>query len=64
MTAIAFSRQNDAGSFKHTTKYWENLLLVVVLVLGLKDLYWEAIMLTFHRIWESRWRVTQNQEEW
>ena len=32
-TAIAFSRQNDAGSRAHTTECWENLFLVVVFVL-------------------------------
>ena len=30
--AITFSRQNDAGSLACTTQYWENLVLVVVLV--------------------------------
>ena len=32
MTAITFSRQNDAGSRVNSTQYWENLELVVVLV--------------------------------
>ena len=31
-TAIMFSRQNDAGSRASNTQYWENLVLVVVLV--------------------------------
>ena len=31
-TAITFSRQNDAGSLVTNTQYWENLVLVVVLV--------------------------------
>ena len=31
MTAITFSCQNDAGSRSPTTKYWENLVLVVAL---------------------------------
>ena len=31
-TAIMFSRQNDAGSRASNTQYWENFLLVVVLV--------------------------------
>ena len=31
-TAITFSRQNDAGSRVTNTQYWENLVLVVVLV--------------------------------
>ena len=35
-TAITCSRQNDAGSRSRTTKYWENLVLVIVLIL--KDL--------------------------
>ena len=39
-TAITFSRQNDAGSHASTTYYWENLVLVVVLVLESKGLYW------------------------
>ena len=29
MTTITFSRQNDAGTRSSTTKYWENLVLVV-----------------------------------
>ena len=38
--AIIFSRQNDAGSHARTTYtwYWENLYLVVVLVLESKAL--------------------------
>ena len=36
--AITFSRQNDAGSRARTTQYWENLALVVVLVLESKGL--------------------------
>ena len=35
-TAITFSRQNDAGSRVSNTQYWENLVLVVVLVLESK----------------------------
>ena len=31
-TAITFSRQNEAGSRVSNTQYWENLVLVVVLV--------------------------------
>ena len=38
-TATTFSRQNDAGSRASTTYYWENLVLVVVLVLESKALY-------------------------
>ena len=38
-TATTFSRQNDAGSRASTTYYWENLVLVVVLVLESKGLY-------------------------
>ena len=36
MMAITFSRQNDAGSHVSNTQYWENLALVVVLVLGIQ----------------------------
>ena len=38
-TIITFSRQNDAGSRKRTTYYWENFFLVVVLILESKGLY-------------------------
>ena len=38
MTAITFSRQNDAGSRSLSTKYWENLVIVVALVLESKAL--------------------------
>ena len=39
-TATTFSRQNDAaGSRASTTLYWENFVLVVVLVLESKGLY-------------------------
>ena len=38
-TAITFSRQNDAGSRKSTTQYWENLVLVVVLIFESKALF-------------------------
>ena len=37
-TATRFSRQNYVGSRSRITKYWENLLLVVVLVLEPKAL--------------------------
>ena len=37
-TAITFSRQNDAGSRMSSTQYWENLVLLVVLVLESKGL--------------------------
>ena len=37
-TAITFSRQDDAGSRASTTKYWENLVLEVVLALESKGL--------------------------
>ena len=55
-TATTFSRQNDIGSRMSNTQYWENLLLVVVLVSESKALY--------HRIWKpplssvqtKRWR--------
>ena len=38
-TAITFSRQNDAGSRVSNTQYWQNLVLVVVLVSESKALY-------------------------
>ena len=38
-TAIMFSHQNDAGSRVSNTQYWENLVLVVVLVSESKALY-------------------------
>ena len=38
MAATTFSRQIDAGSRASTTYYWENLALVVVLVLESKAL--------------------------
>ena len=42
MTATTFSRQNDASLRVSTTYYWENLVLVVILVLESKGLYfWE-----------------------
>ena len=37
-SAITISRQNDAGSRVIDTQYWENLVLVVVLVLESKAL--------------------------
>ena len=36
-TATMFSRQNDAGSRGRTSFYWENLVLVVVLVLEVSN---------------------------
>ena len=41
-TAILFSRQTDAGSGMSITQYWENLVLVVVLVSESKALYYET----------------------
>ena len=38
MAATTFSRQIDAGSRTNTTYYWENLVLVIVLVLESKAL--------------------------
>ena len=35
--AITFSRKDDAGSRACTTQYWENLLLVVVVL----TVYWQ-----------------------
>ena len=39
MTAVTFSRQNDAGSRVSNTQHWENLVQVVVLVSESKALY-------------------------
>ena len=41
-TAIKFSRQNHAGSRVSTTYYWQNLVLVVVLVSESKALYFSV----------------------
>ena len=41
-TAITFSRQNDASLRACTTYYWENLVLVVVLVIESKALYFNV----------------------
>ena len=38
--ATTFSRQIDAASRASTTYYWENLVLVVVLVLESRGLYY------------------------
>ena len=38
-TATTFSRQNAAGSRVSNTQYWENLVLLVVLVSESKALY-------------------------
>ena len=38
--AIMFSYQNDAGSHVSNNQYWENLVLVVVLVSEFKALYY------------------------
>ena len=47
-TATTFSRKNDAGSRSRTTYYWENLVLVVVLVLESKGLYsYSAVKIEF-----------------
>ena len=64
MTAIALSRQNDAGSCTHTTKYWQNLVLVVVLVFGLKDLYWAAIVSSFagSEYHDDEWHKTKKND--
>ena len=40
MEAIMFSHQNDTGSCAHYSQYWENLILMVILILdseGLKS---------------------------
>ena len=36
---FTFSRENDVGSHARATQYWENNVLVVVLVLKSEDLY-------------------------
>ena len=43
-TATTFSRQNDARSRACTSWYWENLEVVVVLVLESKALWWEGMI--------------------
>ena len=56
--AITFSRQNDAGSRAFTTQYWKSLVLVVVLVLESKALYysvWEAA----NKTREAGWSVDE-----
>ena len=43
MTTVSrFSRQNDAGLSALNVVLWKNLVLVVVLVLESKALYWEG----------------------
>ena len=44
-TATSFSHQNDAGSRMCNTRYWENLILVVVLVLESKTHLWSSVWL-------------------
>ena len=44
-TAVTLSRQNEAGSPVSNTQYWENLVLVVVLVSESKALYWGFTLL-------------------
>ena len=57
MTAITFSPQNDASSRVSTTQYWENLVLVVLLVLESKALYQVGIVWFYwpfsRRSWDS-----------
>ena len=36
---FTFSRENDVASHARATQYWENIFLVVVLVLESEDLY-------------------------
>ena len=40
-TAITFTRHNDTGSRVSNTQYWENVVLVVVLISESKGLYWK-----------------------
>ena len=44
-TATSFSHQNDAGSRMCNTRNWENLILVVVLVLESKTHLWSSVWL-------------------
>ena len=60
--AITVSRQIDVGSRVRYTYYWENLVLVVVLILESKALYFDLIRIViviylriFCRKWQ-RWR--------
>ena len=39
ITFTQFSRENDVASHARATQYWENIFLVVVLVLESEDLY-------------------------
>ena len=56
--AIAFSRQNVAGSRARTTQYWENLVFVVVLVLESKALY-DSVWVEANKTREAGWGVDE-----
>ena len=60
-TAITFSRQNDAGSRASPIYCWENLVLVVVLVLESKDKiinHWFIILLYHYKSLCASWQVS------
>lgn len=68
MSAFTFSHQNDAGSGVSDTQYWENLVLIVILVLeskGLKLLYLPymyiicIIVLQSYLLDDLLWHVSQ-----
>ena len=58
--AITFSRQNDAGSRASPIYCWENLVLVVVLVLESKDKFnhWFIILLYHYKPLCASWQVS------
>ena len=55
-TATTFSRQNDIGSRMSNTQYWENLVLVVVLVSESKALYHRIRKPPLSSVQTKRWR--------
>ena len=61
-TAITFSRQNDVGSRACTTQYWENIVLVVVLVSESKALYSYTVRGRPFNSWGWGWVISGHQE--
>lgn len=65
MSAIMFSLQNDAGLCMSDTQYWENLVLIVILVLESKGLYLPymyivcIIVLQSYLLDDLLWHVSQ-----
>ena len=55
-TATTFTRQNDIGSRMSNTQYWENLVLVVVLVSESKALYHRIRKPPLSSVQTKRWR--------